>query len=58
MTQLPWPLDNKLIRKIEEWDKKEASVIKRGCIDFLDRNEEKFDWENDDLSELEVALMK
>ena len=29
--------------------------FKRGCIDFLNRNGEKFDWENDDLSELEVV---
>ena len=55
VTQLPWPLDNKLVRKIEEWGKKGASAIKRGCIDFLNRNGEKFDWENDDLSELEVV---
>ena len=55
LTQLPWPLDNKLVKKVEEWDKKEARAIKRGCIDFLNRNGEKFDWENDNLSELEVV---
>ena len=43
MTQLPWPLDNQLVRKIEEWGKKGAKAIKRGCIDFLNRNGEKFD---------------
>ena len=55
MTQLPWPLDNRLVKKVEEWGKKGASAIKRGCIDFLNRNGEKFDWENDDISELEVV---
>ena len=34
---------------------KGGSAIKRGCIYFLNRNGEKFDWENDDLSELEVV---
>ena len=34
VTQLPLPLDNKLIKKIEQWGKKGASAIKRGCIDF------------------------
>ena len=57
VTQLPWPLDNKLVRKIEEWGKKGASAIKRGCIDFLNRNGETFDWENDDLSKLELEVV-
>ena len=43
VTQLPWPLDNKLIKKIEQWGKKGARAIKRGCIDFLNRKGEKFD---------------
>ena len=30
-------------------------MIKKGCIEFLNRNGENFDWENDDLSELEVV---
>ena len=29
-------------------------AIKRGCIKFLNRKGEKFDWDNDDLSDLEV----
>ena len=41
---LPWPLDNRLAKKTEEWGKKGASAIKRGCIDFLNRNGKKFDW--------------
>ena len=55
VTQLPWPLDNRLVRKVEEWGKKGVKAIKRGCIDFLNRKGEKFDWDNDDLSELEVV---
>ena len=55
VTQLPWPLDNKLIKKIEQWDKEGASAIKRGCIDFLNRSGEKFDWGNDNMSELEIV---
>ena len=34
VTQLPWPLDNRLVKKIEEWGKKGAAAIKRGCITF------------------------
>ena len=30
-------------------------AIKRNCIDFLNRKGEKFDWDNDDLSDLELT---
>ena len=43
------------MKKVEEWGKKGAAAIKRGCIEFLNRAGEKFDWDNDDLSELEVV---
>ena len=43
------------MKKVEAWGKKGACAIKKGCINFLNRNGEKFDWENDDLSELEVV---
>ena len=55
VTQLPWLLDNRLVKKIEEWGKKGAAAIKRGCIEFLNRAGERFDWDNDDLSDLEVV---
>ena len=55
VTQFPWPLDNGLVKNVEELGKKGASAIKKGCIDFLNRNGEKFDSENDDLSDLEVV---
>ena len=51
---VPWPEDGKLIRKVEEWGKRAVRAIKRGCIKFLNRNGERFDWDNDDLSDLEV----
>ena len=54
MTQLPWPLDNRLVKKVEEWGRKGDAAIKRSCIEFWNRTGEKFDWDNDDLSELEV----
>ena len=44
VTQLPWPLDNRLVKKVEAWGKKDARAIKKGCIKFLNRNGEKFDW--------------
>ena len=45
MTQLPWPLDNRLAKGVEAWGKKGARAIKKGCIEFLNRNREKFDCE-------------
>ena len=44
VTQLPWPLNNRLVKKVEAWGKKDARAIKKGCIKFLNRNGEKFDW--------------
>ena len=55
VTQVPWPLDNDLIRKVESWGKRSVRAIKRNRIDFLNRKGEKFDWDNDDLSDLEVT---
>ena len=55
MTQLPWPLDNQLVKTVEERGKKGARAIKKDCIDVLNKNGERFDWEDDDLSELEVV---
>ena len=42
-----------MIRKVEAWGKRSARAIKRNRIDFLNRKGEKFDWDNDDLSDLE-----
>ena len=40
VTQIPWPLDNILVRKVEAWGKKGARAIKRGRIEFLNRKGE------------------
>ena len=32
VTQIPWPLDNHVVRKVEAWGKKGARAIKRGCM--------------------------
>ena len=37
VTQLPWPLDNRLVKKVKQWGKKGAAAIKRGCIDFFEQ---------------------
>ena len=37
------------------WGKKGVRAIKKGCIEFLNRKGENFDWENDNLSDLEVV---
>ena len=39
--QLPWPLDNHLIQKVESWGKQGLRAIKRGCIEFFNRKGEK-----------------
>ena len=54
-TVAPWPLDNHLIQKVESWGKKRARAIKRNCIEFLNRFDKKFDWQNGNLFDLEVV---
>ena len=36
------------------WGKRGKHAIQRGHLKFLNRNGEKFDWENDDLANLET----
>ena len=55
VTPVPWPKDNHLIQKVEAWGKQGVRAIKRGCIKFFNRKGEKFDWDNDNLSDLAVA---
>ena len=43
------------MRRAEEWRKKGAAAIKRDCIEFFNREGKKFNWKEDDLSELEVV---
>ena len=56
MTQLTRLIDNQPPgKKVEARGKKGARAIKNGCIKILNRKGEKFDWKNDDLSDLDVA---
>ena len=55
VTQVPWPLDGYLLQKVEEWGRKGVRAIKKNRIDFLNRKGEKFDWDSDNISELEVV---
>ena len=54
MTPVPWPQNNHLIQKVESWGKQGLRAIKCGCIKFLNRKGEKIDWDNNNLSGLEV----
>ena len=54
VTQMTWPLNRRLLQKVEAWDRRGVQTIKHDRIDFLNRNGKKFDWNNNDLSELEV----
>ena len=48
------PASKEFIAKVEALGKKGARAIKKNAIKFLNRNKEKFDWDNDDLDDLEV----
>jgi hypothetical protein len=50
--QMPWP--DRLLKIANSWGKKGKHAIQRGHLKFLNRNGEKFDWENDDLANLET----
>ena len=50
--QMPWP--DRLLKVVNSWGKKGKRAIQRGHLKFLNRNGEKFDWENDDLANLEA----
>ena len=34
VTQLPWPLDNRLMKKVEEWGRKGAAAIEGAVSSF------------------------
>ena len=55
MTQILWSKDDHLIQKVESWEKRGLRAIKRGCIKFLYRVGKTFDWDNNDLLDLEVV---
>ena len=51
--RLFWP--DRLLKKAEEWGKKGKSAVLSGQIKFLNRHGLKFDWDNDDLKEIELS---
>ena len=51
--QLFWP--DRLLNKAEKWGKKGKSAVLRGQIKFLNRHGVKFNWDNDDLEEIELS---
>ena len=53
INQIPWP--ERLIEKASAWGQQSKELIAKNAIQFLNRHEEKFDWDNDDLSKLEVT---
>ena len=53
-TQMTWPAC--MIKKASAWGRRGTADIVKGQIHFLNRRKEKFDWDNDDLDELEVRL--
>merc|ERR1712194_877818 len=50
--QMPW-LD-RLLKVANSWGTRGKHAIQRGHLKFLNRNGEKFDWENNDLANLET----
>ena len=52
--QIPWT--DKLLVVANQWGGKGKAAIMQGRIKFLNRNGEKFDWDNDDLGEIEVVV--
>ena len=50
--QLPWT--DSLIKTASAWGRKSKKLIMKDSVQFLNRKGEKFDWDNDDLDDLEV----
>ena len=53
LNQMIWP--ERLPRKANEWGKKSKKTILKGQINFLNQNRDTFDWDNDYLTEIEMA---
>ena len=52
--QIPWT--DRLLKTTNQWGGKGKAAIMQGRIKFLNRNGEKFDWDNDDLGQIEVVV--
>ena len=50
--QIPWP--DRMLKIASEWGSKSKKLVMRDSIQFLNRKGKKFNWENDELSDLEV----
>ena len=53
INQIPWP--DGTIETANAWGRKSKHLIRKESITFLNRHHEKFDWENDDMSDLFVT---
>ena len=45
----------RILRKANVWEKNGKKAFLKGQIKFLNQKGEKFDWDNDDLKEIEMA---
>ena len=52
--QIPWT--DRLLKVDNQWGGKGKAAIMQGRIKFLNINGEKFDWDNDDLGDIEVVV--
>ena len=50
--QIPWP--DRMLKIASEWGRKSKKLVMRDSIQFLNRKGKKFNWDNDELSDLEV----
>ena len=50
--QIPWP--DSLLKVASAWGRKSKKLAMKDSIQFLNRKGEKFDWDDDELSDLEV----
>ena len=53
ISQIPWP--ERMVEKASAWGRQVKEIIAKNAIQFRNRHGGKFDWDNDDLSELEFT---
>ena len=53
INQIPWP--ERMIEKASAWGRRSKELIAKYSIQFCNRLGRNFDWENEDLSKLEVT---
>ena len=54
INQIPWP--ERMIKKASAWGRQSKEITAKNAIQFRNRHGGKFDWDNDDMSELEVTI--